>query len=187
MDVPVVAAARLEGDVEYRHLRQRQRRKIALSDKILSVCVVRFTDGKEDLVLILVLCGQRRRFFVPDLLSHAKRRPALRPADIHGRVRDDRSDFIFGHAVLFCVLQMIAERAVGHARRHQGNDRHNTFCFGIQTLSIPDLAEQNVVVEVREHRRKIAELVTTRSLYDFFVHFQSPVFFISPESIQAES
>jgi hypothetical protein len=35
---------------------------------------------------------------------------------------------------------------------------------------MPDLAEQHIVIEVREHRRKFAELIPACRLYDFFAH-----------------
>ena len=185
VDVPVVPAARFKGDIEGRDLVQRQRSEIALADEVLSISNVRVADGQEQAVLRILFDGIEPALVVlaataallfgsvlfgPDFLRQAEDGPALRPAHIHGGMRDDGGDLLFGDAVRLCVLQVINERTVGDARRHQGHDGDDAFLLDADRLFIPYFSEQYVIVEVSEHRCELAELVSAGSLYDLFCH-----------------
>ena len=173
--MPVVAARRLKGDVEHGHLLCGERRKIALSDEVVAVGI-RLSDGEEDLVLELILFAESGGFFVPDLFGKAEHRPTLRPADVHRRVGDDRGDLFLGHAVSLGVLQMVGEGRISDARRHQRYDRDDTFGLDVDRFLVPHLAEQYVIIQMREHRRKLAELIPAGGLCDLF-HSISPLHF----------
>ncbi len=185
VDVPVVPAARFKRDVEGRDLVQRQRSEIALADEVLSVGVVRVADGQEQAVLRILFDGVElalvvlaattallfgRVLFGPDFLCQTENGPALRPAHIHGGVRDDGGDLLFGDAVRLRVLQVVNERTVGDAGRHQGHDGNDAFLLNADRLFIPYFSEQYVIVEVSEHRCELAELVSAGGLYDFLCH-----------------
>lgn len=106
VDVPVVAATRLEGDVCGTELIVSQRCEVALTDKVLCEGVTRLVSRK-DRRRVFLSCGIIVVLSVPYLLSEVEDRPALRPAGLHRSVGDDCDDLLTGHTVFLCGLQMI--------------------------------------------------------------------------------
>ena len=106
VDMPVIAARRLECDIEHRNLLVRQGRKIALTDEELTVGI-RLAYGEEYGILILVLFGKFRSLLVPYFLCKSENRPAFRSAAVHRRMCDYRRYLVFCDTVSFCVLQMV--------------------------------------------------------------------------------
>ena len=170
MDVPVVAAAGLKGHVENGDLPGRDGRQIALPHEKLPVGVL-LADGEEDAVLVGVLFAADGAFLVPDLLGLAEHGPALGPAHIHGGVGDDGGDLLFGDAVVFGVLQMVAQGGIGDAGGHQRHHGDDALGLQVQGFLIPDLTEQHVVVEMGEAGGKISQLRPPGGLCDLLAHF----------------
>src|SRR5699024_1529499 len=107
VNVPVVAAARLKGDVGGGDtVFARQHLEIAVAHKILGVGVVGLAQTEDAAVGLLggLLVG-------PDLFGHPERGPGLGPAGVKGGVGDDLGDLGAGDAVLLCGGQMILEGA----------------------------------------------------------------------------
>ena len=89
---------------------------------------------------------------------------------------DDGGDLSLGHAVILRVLQVIAEGRIGNARGHQRYNGDDALGFDVKRFLVPDLAEQHIVVEMGEHRRKFSKLCTPRRLRDFLAHIASPFY-----------
>ena len=137
-----------------------------MPDKVPRKCVVGGTDGKGHLVLVLSSCisGIAIR---PDFLRHAKGRPRLGPSRVKRRVRKDFRYLIPGHAVVLCRHQMILERGVRQTLRHQGHNRHHAAVSkGKLALSAPHLAEQHIVVELREFGGKVPQSISACRLFN---------------------
>ena len=120
MDMPVIPAARLKGDIEDPHLAGGEGRQIALSGEILGKAVVGVTDGEYHAVLVCL-------FFIagilcPDLLGHTEGRPCFGPSCIEGRMGQDFRDLAAGDPVLLCRHQVMLEGGIrqplGHQRGH---------------------------------------------------------------------
>ena len=86
---------------------------------------------------------------------------------------NDGGDFVFCHAVIFSVLQMITQGRIGDSRCHQGNDGDDTFCLDVNRFLVPDFAKQHIVIEVGEHRCKFTELCPACGLCNFIAHMVS--------------
>ena len=81
-------------------------------------------------------------------------------------------EFLAGHAVRLGVLDMIRKRTVGNALRHKGRDGEKAAGLEVDALVVPILAEEHIVVEVRELGREAAKLVSACSLFDGHVVLQ---------------
>ena len=156
MDVPVVAAPRLEGHVEHPHLAAGKGRKIAFANKVLGVGVVGRADGKHHLALVA-------GFFVaasfrPDLLRHAESRPCLGPAGVEGCMGKNFGYFGAGDTVLLRGREMVAEGLVhqplGHQRHHR-DQRAVPQAEGV--LSAPHFPEKHIVVQTGEFRSELPQ------------------------------
>ena len=150
VDVPVVAAARLKGHVVYPHLAGGQGVQVAPAHEIPGEAVVGRPDGEHHLPLVAghVVPGGVLR---PHLLGHAEGRPGLGPAGVKGRVGQDLGDLLPGDAVLPGGGEVVLEGAVHQALGHQGYHRHQgAVPEGELLLPAPHLAEEHVVIELRE-------------------------------------
>ena len=105
VDVPVVATARLEGDVRDGDLLARDGSQVAVAGEILRVGRVGLADGEDHLPLEGrpgILTGRIRG---PDLLGQPECRPRLGPPGVEADVGDDLGDLGAGDAVLPGRLQ----------------------------------------------------------------------------------
>ena len=184
MDVPVVAAAGLERHVVDADLIGGKGREVALPDKVLRKCVVGGADRKGHLVLVLSSCISSIAIR-PDLLRHAKGRPRLGPSCVKRRMCKDFRYLRPGHAIVLCGHQMILERRVRQALRHQGHHRHDaTVPQGELALSAPHLAEQHIVVELCEFGGELPQGISTRRLLNCHDRFP-PIDGSGHESVSA--
>lgn len=82
----------------------------------------------------------------------------------------DFGDFGAGDAVLLGFLQMIGERTVRNALAHQRGKRNEAaVAEAQQMIAAPHFPKENVVVEMREFGRELAERVLSGGLYDFLL------------------
>ena len=91
MNVPVVAASRLESDIAERYLLLGYRSQIAVADEVLGVCGVRLADGEYHFPLESGLTVRIRRF----LFDNTQRLDGGREADV-GQALDDGGGQGFG-------------------------------------------------------------------------------------------
>ena len=143
MDMPVIAAARLERHVMDADLRRRERREITPAAEILRVGIVRRADGEDHLPRMprhrLVSIA---RLLPPHFLCHAERRPCLRPARIERDVRQYLRDLRPRDAVPLCTLEMIAEGRIREPLRYERDHRHKAAVTQRKLLlAAPHLAE----------------------------------------------
>jgi len=128
--------------------------QIALPDEILRISVIGRADGKHHLggVGAFGIRGGIRGGHIlgPDFFRQIEHRPPLGPARIKGHVGDDRCDLLSGHAVMFGVFQMIAQRGIRHAGGHQRHHRDDAPGLQVDIRVVPVLPEQNIVVEMGE-------------------------------------
>ena len=109
VNMPVVAASRFKGHIEYRHLFLRNRSQVTLTDKVLCKCGIRFSDWENHFVLESCLCLFSGYIFRPHFLGLTESGPCFRPSGIKGNVRNDFRDFRTGDAVLLGSLQVISQ------------------------------------------------------------------------------
>lgn len=170
MDVPVVAAARLEGHVGNGDLLARNRGQVAVAGEILCEGRVRLADREDHFALEGgpgIFAGGILR---PDLLGETECRPRLGPAGVEADVGDDLGDLGAGDAVLLRRLKMVGQRTVRDALADERSEGYQTAVAQAEAVgAAPHLAEEHVVVEFREFGREIAELVASGRLYDFFL------------------
>ena len=72
--------------------------------------------------------------------------------------------------MVFCIVDMIADRVVGHALGHQRNNGDDGSCFKVDVGIVPVFAEQDVIVEMRKVGSKLANGISAGCLYYFFTH-----------------
>ena len=169
VDVPVVAAARLEGDVAHPHLAGGEGRKVALAHKVPGVGVVGRANGEHHLALMAGLFVGAL-LFGPHVLRHAEGRPRFGPAGVKGRVGENFGDLGAGDAVLLRRGQVIAERFIHQPLGHQRHHRDEGAVPQAEgALPAPHLAEQHVVVQMGELRGEPAQRVPSCRL--FHCHF----------------
>ena len=142
MDMPVVAAARLEGHVIHGNLLRGNRVQITLSDKILCIRRVRFANGEHDLLLeLFFVCHSRcrsRRFRI-HFLRHVERRPGFRPAGIETQLGNDFRHLRLGNPVILRRLDMILQRTVNNTAAYQaGNGYDAAVVQGKHVVLRPD-------------------------------------------------
>ena len=168
MDVPEIAAAGLKGDVEDADALRGDGLQIACAGEPLVEIHILGTNGEGSALLKGFLAG-RGLILAPDLHGQTEDGPALGPAGVHGDVRDDRRDLTLADTVVLCVLQMVLQRTVGDSGGHQCRDSQDAFQFCRDGLLIPDLSEEHVIIQMREHRCDVAQLIAARGLHDFFI------------------
>lgn len=100
MDVPVVAAARLESHVGDIYLLTRNRSEVTVAGEISRIRRVGFADGENHFTLEGCLGILAGRVFRPHVFGKAKCRPSLRPTCVKTDMRDDFGDFGAGDAVV---------------------------------------------------------------------------------------
>ena len=117
MDVPVVAAAGLEGDVgyKYRLLGVREGLEIALTHKILGVGGVGVALAEEAAVVF-------RLAAVIDLLCHAESGPGVGPSGVESQMGQDLCHLSFGDAVGLGCGEVILQGRIGDALADEGGD-----------------------------------------------------------------
>ena len=106
VDMPVVAAAGLEGYIHYFYLRIGHRRQVTLPCEILRIGVVRCAYGEEHGLLKRLagcLCSVR---FCPHVFRHPKSRPRLGPTGIESDMGDDLANLGAGDTVALRLLQV---------------------------------------------------------------------------------
>ena len=158
MNVPVVAAARLEGHVEHLNLLRGNWREVAFADEILAEAVIGRADGENHGVLVRLPRRIRVRLH-PDLLGQPERRPRLGPARVERRMSQNLGDFAAGDAVGLRHFQRVTEGNVRQPLRHQrGHSDQRTVAGGQLVLSAPDLAEEHVIVQLRKFRSEFAQI-----------------------------
>src|SRR3954467_15964079 len=91
-----------------------------------------------------------------DLLGDGHRRERLRPAGVERQVCDRFDQLVFGGAVVLRVLQVEGE-LLGVPAGDQSRDRNEAAVAWRELRSLPHLAEHNVVGEVHECWREVAE------------------------------
>ena len=170
VDVPVVPAARLKGDVVDADLLGGDGSQIALADEVLGVSNVRLADGEDHRSLMLGPGTLVLRLDLPDFLGHVEDGPALGPAGVEGNVGDDGGNLLLSHTVGLGVLQVELEGRIGDAGSHQRGHGDDAAGFDVEAVVVPVLTEENIVVVVGEGRGKGAEGVAASGLYDLFFH-----------------
>lgn len=160
VDVPVVAAARLEGDVGDLHLLLRKGSQVAVAGEVLRIGRIGFADGENHRALERRTRIIARRILGPDILGQPECRPGLGPAGIKSDMGDDFGDFAAGDAVVLRRLEMEGERAVGDALADKRGNRHQTAVAETEFVgSAPHLPEKDVVVERGKFGGKLPQLV----------------------------
>ena len=164
VDVPVVAAARLEGHVEDGQVvgGTGERLEVALADEVLGKGGVLLAKAKESAVplgfcLVVAI----------DLLGHVEGSPGVGPAGVEGDVREDLGHLLARHAVRAGACQVILERAVGDAladERAHGDDAAQLERELV--FAAPHLAKEDVIVQVRELGGELAKGVVACGLFD---------------------
>src|SRR3954471_19054163 len=91
-----------------------------------------------------------------DLLGDGHRRERLRPAGVERQVCDRFDQLVFGGAVVLRVLQVEGE-LLGVPAGDQSRDRDEAAGAWRELRALPHLAEHNVVGEVHECWREVAE------------------------------
>src|SRR4051794_14878386 len=91
-----------------------------------------------------------------DLLGDGHRRERLRPAGVERQVCDRFDQLVFGGAVVLRVLQVKGE-LLGVPAGNQSRDRDEAAVAWRELRALPHLAEHNVVGEVHECWREVAE------------------------------
>ncbi len=176
MDMPVIPTARLKGHVENAYLLLGDRRQIAFPAEILCKALVGRADGKDHGCSVLchsILAG----VLAPHFLCHTERRPRLGPSGIEGGVGQNLSNFLLGDAVFLCAFQMIPEGRIGESLCHERRHRHKrAVSQGKLILPAPYLAEQHIVVQLRELWREIAQSIPTGCLFDCHFYVTSIYF-----------
>ena len=154
VDVPVVPAPRLEFHVEHRHLLGGQGREVALPNEILGKSIVFPAHRKSG-----ELCGVNR--LVPalpiDLPNQREGAPRLGPAAVKGQLGHDLHGLLFGDAVVPADGKVGFELGIQPRREQRRNGDHAAVPGGELFLPGPDLAKEDVVVQLRECRGEIAQ------------------------------
>ena len=109
VDVPVIPASRLKGDIEYPYLTGGEGGKLALAGKILGKAIVGAANGEHHSVGVSLFATVRRISLAPDLLCHAEGCPRFRPARIKGRMGQDIRDLFPRDPILLGHHQMVLE------------------------------------------------------------------------------
>src|SRR5712691_10210267 len=85
--------------------------------------------------------------FVEDFLCDASRRHSGRPSRIEGKVGDEFAQFVPGHTVFECTLQMNPE-LIGPLQGNQGGTGDKTAVAFGEPWPLPYVAEQNLFSEI---------------------------------------
>lgn len=169
VDVPIIAAAGLEGDIGKWNLRIADGSKVAVADEILGISGVGIANGEDHLLLELFLGRRGGGLVLPHLGGKAESSPGLGPAGVECYVGDGFGDFGAGDAVVLGVLQMVNERRVGNTLCDKaGNGDERTVAERQKVIAAPDFAEEYIVVEMGELGREIAESVAAGCLDDLY-------------------
>ena len=110
MDVPVVAAARFEGDIGNGNLLAGNTCQVTVTSEILGIGCIGLSDGENHLLLETGLRIFQRCVFFPNLLSLTESRPSLGPSCIESDMCDGFRDFCSCDAILLRLLQVVGER-----------------------------------------------------------------------------
>ena len=144
VDVPVIAAGGLEGDVEDADLAGGYGGEVALADEVFCEGVVWLSDGEHHgcFVFCFGIDGSVGGFvYVPDFFGEVKYGPAFWPSGVEGYVGDDGCDFFLGYAVVFGIFQMEFEGGIGDAGSHQGYYGDDASGLYVDILIIPVFTE----------------------------------------------
>ncbi len=170
VDVPVVAAAWLEGDVGKRHLCVRDTGQVAVAREVAAVGRVRFADGENHRSLEGGFGVRGGRVVGPYVLGQAEGCPCLGPSGVEGDVGDNFGDLRPADAVLAGRLQVVGERRVGHALADEGGQGDEAAVAQAQeVVAAPYLSEEDVVVQAGKLGGELAQLVTSGCLYNFLL------------------
>ncbi len=157
VDMPVVAAAGLEGYVGDGNLLPGNGREVTVASEILGVGRVGFADGEDHLALKGCLGILSGRIFRPYLFGEAECRPSLGPAGIKSDVGNDLGNFRAGDAVVLRRLQMIDQRGVGNTLTDERSNCHQAAVAKTKFVgAAPHLAEKNIVVKFGEFGGEVA-------------------------------
>ena len=169
VNVPVVAAARLESDIVERYLLLGYRSQIAVADEIFGVCSVRFADGENHLLLeafLLSSCIVIR----PDLLCHTESGPCVWPSGIESGLCQQRRYFLAGDAMLLAHFKVRAERGVNHPLAEKDRDSHHAVVVERKRGIVPyRFSEKNIIVKFGEFWSKFSQLHASGSLCNLFL------------------
>ena len=165
--MPVVAAARLKGDVgdELRLRRVGQRVQVRLAREVLRVGVIGIAQAEDAAVSLGVL--NIHRVVGVHLQHHAEGGPGVGPAGVESHVREDGGHLASRDAVLLGGGYMMFERAVGHSLGHQRGHGEDGAHLHREVVVAPHLAEQHVVVQGGKLGREGAERIAAGGLYYF--------------------
>ena len=86
---------------------------------------------------------------------------------------NDGGDLFLCHAVRLRVLKVIGQGGIRDPGSHQGYDGDDALCLYVDCFFIPYLSEEHVIIQMREHRREISQLVSACGLYDLLSHYQN--------------
>ena len=157
MDVPVVAAARLESHVGDVYLFPRDRCEVTVAGEIFGIRRVGFADGENHFTLECRFCILAGRLFRPYVFRQTECRPCFRPTGIEADMCDDFGDFGAGDAVALRRLQMICQRIVGDALTDERCNRYQAAVAKTELVgAAPYLAEKDIVVEFRKFGCELA-------------------------------
>ena len=126
MNVPVVSAARFEGNIEERYLAVGYLRQIAVALEVFGEGCVWCANRKNHLTLECCLGVFAFYVFVPHLFCQVECSPSLWSTGIEGDVGDDFCSFCTGNAVVLCRLKMIFQRIVGDSLTDERSDCYQT-------------------------------------------------------------
>ena len=162
MNVPIVAASRLKGNIRNKYrssFRVCQRLQIAVADKVLCICRVQIALTKQSAVF---LC---RAVICIHFLCHVKCSPRIRPARIKCNMGQNLCHLGFCHAIFSRSCQVIFQGMIHNSLADERCNGHNRTGLERQlVLSGPNLTKQNIIVELRKFRRKIIQSISARCL-----------------------
>lgn len=124
MDMPVVAATRLESDIGDIYLLARNRREVTVTGEILRIGRIRLANGEDHLALESGFSIFSGRIFGPHAFCEVECSPRLRPTGIESDMGNDLGNLRTGDAVLLGRLKMVNERIVRYTLTDKRGDRH---------------------------------------------------------------
>lgn len=183
MNMPVIAATRLESHVEHRDLFGVYRGEVTLPHEKLCEGIVGFPNREQHFLLVTIPTGQRRlrrrltrSCLAPYLFGQVEPGPGFGSTHIEPGVGNNRGDFPPAHPVALGVFQMVFERGIGDSTGHQGDHSDDALGLHVYAGLVPYLSEQNIIVKLRKKRREILQLFLPSSLRNFsHMSFSFPV------------
>ena len=93
---------------------------------------------------------------------------------------DGRDDFRLTNPMMFDILQVVLQGSIRDSLSHESCHSQEAPGFQVKVLVVPVFTEKNVIIIVGKFRCEVPQLITTSSLYDFFLLFSNISFSYFP-------